>query len=83
MAIEIDSTLKDQMISKLKGTDSSTISYPRILQFYDLYKFMLSRETNYNVDDQIAQSYRPTMNTNFKSMANLINFLWIKIGKFE
>ena len=81
-AFKLDKNLADLLISKLKGTESSCITYTSILQFYDLYKFIASRETNYiDVNSKTIHSYRPTMSTNFKSIQNLINFLWIKIGK--
>jgi hypothetical protein len=83
---DVDDGLKEHLLLKLKGNDNK-ISYTRILQFFDLYKFMVSRENNYlqilNKDDfQNPHMYRPTTDSNTKSMHNMINFLWVKIGNF-
>lgn len=82
---DLEDGLKEQLLIKLKDKDNSKISHTRILQLYDLYKFMTSRENNYlqilNKDDfKPSHGYRPTSNSNMKSMHNMINFLWVKIG---
>ena len=63
----LDNSLKDQLIIKLKGSDSGAITYNRILQLFDLYKFMVSRENNYYADKKLGHGYRPISDSHVKS----------------
>lgn len=71
------------ILSKLK--QDARVDYNRIMQFYDLYKFMISRENNsYSPSERLGLSYRPVTDMNIKSIHNMINFLWVKIEeKFQ
>ncbi|CAI2387718.1 unnamed protein product [Moneuplotes crassus] len=66
-------SLKDQLLLKLKGLDSSSITYSRLLQFYDLSRF-ISLTTQ-----PLSPTYTPTSKPTYNSPASLTTFLWSKI----
>ena len=73
----VDTQSVNLIIGKLKVNER--IEYNRILQFFDLYKFMISRENENTYPDKLGLSYRPVTDMNIKSIQNMINFLWVKI----
>ena len=49
------------------------------MQFFDLYKFIISREISNHPSERLQISYKPVSSMNVKTMHSMINFLWVKI----